>query len=265
MCLGSFNNTVRAEDAQAAFTSTLQSQAAEVFGNDDKVWNQIQSTAAPLFAAGPSQQGFSAAEQNAKNALAITQGANAQRFAAAAAKSGEAGFGGGNALNISGAGANAGADIRAKIAAQTSAQLENIQEQNWETGRENWKTAGEMIEKSPGVFQGANQFDSAIQGGLDRNLQAAKSRDAAGNWWVKPLEGAVGAGLSMIPGAGPVLGAGMKGLTGGGGGGGMMSMFGGGMANVDTTGGSSFGEKIGQFFGDQTGNTPNPNPPNTGN
>ncbi len=232
MCLGSTPKTDRAEADIAAFTATLKSQAATVFGNDDKVFNNIMNNAGPIFNAGPSQQGFSAAELNNRNALAVTQGANMQRFLAAAGKSGLAGYGGGNALNISGAGANAGADMRQKAAAATAAQLSDIQNKNYEAGRENWKTAGEMVERAPSSYNNANMFDTAIQKGQDENLKSAESQDAKGNWWVKPAMAGIGAGLNFVaPGLGTMATGGVgtpdlggmfskvKGMFGGGGGG----------------------------------------------
>ena len=242
MCLGSTPKTDRAEADIAAFTATLKSQAATVFGNDDKVFNNIMNNAGPIFNAGPSQQGFSAAELNNRNALAVTQGANMQRFLAAAGKSGLAGFGGGNALNISGAGANAGADMRQKAAAATAAQLSDIQNKNYEAGRENWKTAGEMVERAPSSYNNANMFDTDIQTGQAENLKSAESQDAKGNWWVKPAMAGIGmAGNMIAPGLGTAAtGGGGKGSGGGG--------IAGGIGNLDSTGGSSFGEQIGNFF-----------------
>src|ERR1017187_10043959 len=144
MCMGTHAAQDRAADAQATFTATLQSQAAHVFGADDTVWNSIQATAAPLFTAGPSQQGFSAAQQNSMNALALTQGANRGRFATASAKAGQAGFGGGNALNPSGVGTNVNASVAEQSAVETSRRLAQIQDENYKQGNQNWQVAGKM-------------------------------------------------------------------------------------------------------------------------
>ena len=43
MCLGSYDNTTRAEDDMSAFTTKLKSQADTLFGNADKTWNQMQT------------------------------------------------------------------------------------------------------------------------------------------------------------------------------------------------------------------------------
>ncbi len=248
MCLGSTPKTDRAEADIAAFTTTLKSQAAQVFGNDDKVWNTIMNNAGPIFSASPSQQGFSAAEQNSRNALAITQGANRERFLTAAAKNVGNGYGGGNGLNISGASSAFGADIRQKQEAFTAAQLSGIQSENYAAGRDNWKTAGEMVERAPSSYNNANMFDTAIQKGQDENLKSAESQDAKGNWWVKPAMAGIGmAGNMIAPGLGTLATGVASGGKGSGGG------IAGGIGNLDSTGGSSFGEQIGNFFSGMAG------------
>src|SRR5208337_731246 len=230
MCLGSTPKTDRAEADIAAFTGKLQSQAAEVFGDDDKVFNTMMNTAGPIFSAGPNQHGFNAAELSSRNALAVTQGANTQRFLAASAK-GMVPAGAGNGLNISGATTNIGLDARAMVAGKTAEQLATNSAEDWSAGRENWTKAGEMVSKAPDAFAHAGQFDAAIQSGQASNLKAAESQDAKSNWWVKPAMAGIGmAGNLVAPGLGTALTGGgspdlggafkkVKGLFGGGGGG----------------------------------------------
>src|ERR1035438_10246116 len=61
-----------AEDAAAAqqtsFTNSMMSQATTIFGADSGVFNAMKDAYSTLLAAGPSQQGFSAAQQNSMNA-----------------------------------------------------------------------------------------------------------------------------------------------------------------------------------------------------
>src|ERR1035438_9009567 len=72
-----------AENAAAAqqsnFTSTMLSQAGQVFGADSSVFNTMKNSYNSTVNAGPSQQGFSAAQQSAMNAQAITTGATETR------------------------------------------------------------------------------------------------------------------------------------------------------------------------------------------
>jgi hypothetical protein len=185
---------------QTSFTNSMLSQATSVFGADSSVFNAMSSAYSNLLAAGPQQQGFSAAELSSMNSQAITNGANQARFIEAGAKSGEAGFGGGNAVNASGVNANENAGIAEKVAAQTDNTLANINQANWAQGNANWKTAGEGLEKSTGAFNNLGEVDSAAQKGLSANMSNAQAADAASNWWVKPVESIAGAGLNVASG-----------------------------------------------------------------
>ena len=207
----SHKNVEAARVDQQAFTASMLSHATTVFGAADKVFNQMQSAYSGILAAGPSQHGYNAAQLGSENAAAITQGANAQRFLGASAKAGVAGFGGGNALNISGAGANAGGAQKAQVAGQTAAQLSKISSADWAQGNENWRTAGEGISKSAGTYaaSGANSFAGSAQKGLNENEAYAKTADAATNAWQSEVSGAIQGGIQgMSKGpAGMVAGA----------------------------------------------------------
>src|ERR1035438_2300135 len=89
-----------AEDAAAAqqtsFTNSMMSQATTIFGADSGVFNAMKGAYSTLLAGRPSQQGFSAAQQNSMNASAITNTANQARFATAGKLGAEAGYHGGN-------------------------------------------------------------------------------------------------------------------------------------------------------------------------
>jgi hypothetical protein len=233
--------TTSATDAavadQTKFTTAMVSQAHEVFGADSGVFNTMKNAYSALLAAGPSQQGFSVAQQNAMNAAAITNGANQARFAQASLAGRQAGAGGGNAPNASGIGAGASTQLAADIAAQTAGSLNQIQQKNWEQGNINWREAGAELGKAPGVFNNMGEFNRAAQTGLDKNMSNATAADAASNWWVKPVEAIGAAGLNMVaPGVGSMAFSAMN-PSGGSSGGGLLSRlknpFGGGGGITD--------------------------------
>ena len=126
---------------QTAFTSQMISEGSQVFGQDSSVFNQLVGAYSPIVKAGPSQEGFSAAESNALNAAAIQNTAAGYRNAAAATKSGVAGFGGGNTLSTSGVGLNANVAVGEAAANQQATQLNQIQQANWSQGHQNWLQA----------------------------------------------------------------------------------------------------------------------------
>jgi hypothetical protein len=189
-----------AANDQSAFTKSMLSQASTVFGADSGVFNSMKNAYSQLLAAGPSQQGFSAAQQSAMNASAITNGANQTRFAEARLGGQQAGAGGGNAPNASGIGAGDRAGVAEKFGEATANSLNEIQQKNYEQGNINWRTAGEELGKAPGVFGNLSGVDASAQTGLDKNMSNATAADAASNWWVKPVEAVAGDALNAASG-----------------------------------------------------------------
>ena len=201
---------------QTAFTSQMISEGSQVFGQDSSVFNQLVGAYSPIVKAGPSQPGFSAAESNALNAAAIQNTAAGYRNAAAATKSGVAGFGGGNTLATSGVGLNANVAVGEAAANQQATQLNQIQQANWSQGHQNWLQATQGLAQAPGTFNNMEGFNKSAQAGLNANMANAQAQDAASNWWVKPLEaGAMFAGSVAAPGLSTAF---SNALNGGGGG-----------------------------------------------
>ena len=205
MC-GTHGAEKAASAQQSNFTDQMMSQASQVFGADNAAFNAVTSSFNNIVAAGASQQGFSAAQQSSMNASAITNIANQTRFlagqqaAAGAVTPGGVGrFGGGQSTGASGVPA-ASASIYQQGAAQEANALNQIQQQNWAQGNSNWRYATQGLESAPSMFNNMGSFDSAAQGGLDRNMANAQAADAASNWWVKPVAGLAGAGLGMVTG-----------------------------------------------------------------
>jgi len=241
-----------AANEQTAFTNSMISQAHQVFGADNGVFNAMKNAYSELLAAGPSQQGFSAAQQSAMNASAITTGANQARFIEARLGGQQAGAGGGNMPNASGIGAGDRAAVAEAVAGQTASELNKIQQENYAQGNKNWQIAGAGLREAPGVFSNLSGVDAAAQTGIDKNMANAQAADAASNWWIKPVTGLVAGGVNMLaPGLGTAMatgGAGSKSPGGGGGG-----LFSNGMANTSSD--STFGENVGNFFNGLGGGT----------
>ena len=200
MC-GTHGAETAAAAQQTAFTSQMIGEGTSVFGQDSSVFNQLVGTYSPIVKAGPSQEGFSAAESNALNAAAIQNTAAGYRNAAAATKSGVAGFGGGNTLATSGVGLNANVAVGEAAANQQATELNKIQQANWSQGNQNWLQATQGLAQAPGVMNNAAMFSERIQSGLDTEMDNAQAQDARSNWWVPMATGAIGnvanTGLSM--------------------------------------------------------------------
>jgi hypothetical protein len=221
MCLGTHGAEQNVANQEAAYTNTMISEGAQIFGQDSSVFNQLVGAYSPIVKAGPSQPGFSAAESNALNAAAIQNTAAGYRNAAAATKSGVAGFGGGNTLSTSGVGLNANVAVGEAAANQQATELNKIQQANWSQGHQNWLQASQGLQATPGTFNNMEGFNKSAQAGLNANMANAQAQDAASNWWVKPVMGLAGDAASMVTG---------------------------GLANLDTTGSSTGGEQASNFF-----------------
>ena len=164
------------QDLAAAQTNLYNTQAADMnalFSQDQALYNEIQSVYGPIFQAGPSQQGFSQAELNTLNSAAAT--GVGQSFAAAnqAVKQNLAAAGGGNIQLPSGALTKAEMGMTTAGAAQLSGEQNQIQQANYQTGRQNFLAATNALMNSGNVFGNAAEFGQvANQGGA-----------AAGNTW----------------------------------------------------------------------------------
>ena len=220
MC-GTSKETKKAAADQSQWTSSMKAEAAQVFGTSSRVVNDLINTAEGIWAAGPSQQGFSAAQQNAMNASAITNSANATRFeagragAAGAMTPGGVGrFGGGQSTGGTGVPA-ATASIYQRGAEMESNALNQIQQQNWAQGNQNWQVAGKTLGSAPSIFDAVTPFNSSAQTGLDRNMANAQAADAASNWWVKPVTSLAMGGLSLATGGLSSLASGSGSFMGG--------------------------------------------------
>lgn len=213
---------------QTAFTNNLLTQAKTVFGDDNGVFNAMKNAYSQLLAAGPSQQGFSAAQKSAMNSAAITNSANQARFINARLGNQQASFGGGGIpVGASGSNATASAEVNEALANQTATALNTIEQADWAQGNKNWLAAGEGLRSAPSVFGNMSGFNAAAQTGLDRNMANAQAKDAASNWWVKPVTGLVTGGLSALTG-------------------GLSNFATSGFGNL--SGDSSLSENVGNFF-----------------
>ena len=215
-----------AENAAAAqqsqFTNSMIAEGTQVFGQDSSVFNTLVGNYSPIVKAGPSQAGYSAAESNALNAAAIQNVAAGYRNVAGATKAGLAGMGGGNTLTTSGAGLNANVAVGEAAANAQAGALNKIQQENWAQGHQNWLQASQGLQNAPNVMNNMTGFNQSAQTGLQQNMANAQAKDAASNWWTKPLTGLVGGAAGMVTG---------------------------GLSNLDTTGSSTGGEQMQNFLG----------------
>lgn len=202
MC-GTSSQTDKAAADQSNWTASMKAEANQVFGADTRVMTDLINTAEGIWKAGPSQQGWSAAQSNAVNSQIVNNAAVSNRnirssvgnsISAIGGRYGTAGVGGSGALAATEAG------IAESVEATKSGQLTAATIQNYEQGNQNWKVAGDTLKAAPGVFNNMDSFNKNAQTGLDQNMANAQAADAASNWWVKPVMGLAGAGLGLATG-----------------------------------------------------------------
>lgn len=170
----------------------LHEQGSLIFGASSHVFNDLMSTFAPTVAAGPSQMGFSAPELANLNSQAITNMGQASRNASQSVKEANAAVGGGNMALPSGADIGRNLSVANSAAAETSRQLGQINEANWQTGRENYDTAVKGMEAAPGVFDPSTSASNATTNSA--NAAAGQQNEIAksANSWQNAVSGVLG-------------------------------------------------------------------------
>ena len=189
-----------AQQTQAT-ANQMVGQATQIFGNDNAVFNQMKSAYQTIINGGPGQQGFSQAELNARTSAAVTADAAAFRNASASVKSGLAGVGGGNQVAAAGAAISPMLDLANKEAAKESGDINQIQQENYATGRENFFKTSELNQQLPSqAFSNVPGVEGATLGAEKQNSEEQQQLNAQAGWWKGPVLGLVNAGLSYASG-----------------------------------------------------------------
>jgi hypothetical protein len=204
---GSTAQQVQDEKTQQTLMNTLADQAKQEFGSSSSVFQDLYNTFAPTVAAGVNQQGFSTPERTALDSGAITNIGQAYRNASTAVKESNAAVGGGNIALPSGAEIGSNTSIAEQAAAQTAGALNQIDETNYEVGRQNYDKAVAGLESAPSVFGTSNQGGSVgVSAGEAASTTANQIAQADNSW-----ESAVIGGLAGV--AGTVATGGMSALA----------------------------------------------------
>ena len=202
MCGASSAQTTTANN-MAANASTVSNEAQQVFGNASSVFKDLTNAYAPIVAAGPDQQGFSAGELAARNSAAITNVGTQYNNAKAAVGNAEAavtGTGGGSALP-SGANIGLNTSIATGAAATEAGELNSIQQEDYAVGRQNFDQAAAGLTAAPNVF-GAST--NAANAGTTAGAAASTAENevtSQNQSWMQAVSGALG-DVSTVAAAG---------------------------------------------------------------
>lgn len=193
LCCGATQGQKDVANQQLSAYQALQQQGQAVFGDSSSLFNDLRNSLAPIVAAGPGQEGFSPAEKSALQSQAITNTGNAYRNAKQAAGEAMAAQGGGNIGDVTG-GSNAAINlgIAESAANQTSNELNQIDQADYATGRQNYENAVQGLGSSTGVF---NPATSAAEAATGSGTAAANTQNEIAqqdNSWVGAVTGALG-------------------------------------------------------------------------
>jgi hypothetical protein len=192
MACGATASQVAIGKSQQALMDQLTDQSKDIFGSSSTVFNDLLNTFAPTVAAGPNQRGFSATEKSSLDSSAITNTGEAYTHASRAAKEAEAAVGGGNTYLPGGADIGINTSVANEGAKQTASALNQIDQADFATGRQNYENAVKGIESAPSVFNPATEGGSAATNSGEAAAKTANDIATQDNSWVTAVTGALG-------------------------------------------------------------------------
>ncbi len=181
--------------AQEATTAKSLSSAFDtIFAGNENILSSIKGALTPVVQQGPSQYGFSAAEDAALRTQATATNAAASQQTTNAVRSAEAARGGGNTYIPSGGEAEIeGALAQTEAQKQADAQL-GITKAGFETGRQNFFQSTTDLAQAPGALENpAIAAGTASEGAAADAMKGQTDIANAQNAWIAPVAGAIGA------------------------------------------------------------------------
>lgn len=192
LCCGASSQQTETYNQQTQLSQQIMQQGQQVFGSASQVFSDLVSSLAPTVAAGPNQEGFSQAEKSALNSQAITNAGVAYKNAKAATGNAIAAQGGGNTSLTSGANLGIQANLASSASQNTADQLNQINLNDYATGRQNYDTAVSDLTNSTNVFNAATNADNSATSALNGQANTANQIASQNNSWVNAVTGALG-------------------------------------------------------------------------
>lgn len=176
---------------QMQFYQTMQQMTQQQYQNQQEIYKPLAAQFQSIFNLGPSQEGFSAAEQQTLNAQAIEGTAENYAAAAKAVNEGIAAEGGGNQFMPSGAADELRQEVAQSAAKQESAEETQIKEANYTQGYNEWKDAQAGLEAIAAGQNPLGYSESATSAGSAAGTTANQIAQA-NNSWINAALGAAG-------------------------------------------------------------------------
>jgi len=210
--------------SEQSFSKILSANYAQNFASQSQILQNLTNQFTPIAEAGPDQQGFGAQELAALSTQA-GEGVAADYAKAQQSLNTVLGSrGGGNEFLPTGAEGQLRATLAQGAASQASQEQLAITRANYAQGRQNWAQATAGLNALAGEYNPnavASQATTATQGAFQDATKVQEMQN-------QKLAGIGGLVASAIPFVGGGISAGLQ--------------------NLDTTGSSSTGEQVGNFF-----------------
>jgi len=192
LACGADSSQKQIEKSQQSFMNQLQGQSQAVFGASNTVFQSLLKTFSPTIQAGPNQEGFSPALLSAMKSQVITGAGTAYKNAKAAVGNAQSAFGGGNTVLPSGAQIGTDLSLAEGAANLTASGLNQLTQEDYAVGRDNYKTAVAGLEQAPGVFNAATSAANAATGAGEAASSTANQIAQQDNSWMSAVSGALG-------------------------------------------------------------------------
>lgn len=209
MCGPSSQQQMLAGQSQS-MASEFQANFRKQFENQSSILASLNNALSPMVAAGPNQHGFSPDELAALNTKIINTGGAAARNAAQATGTALAGRGGGGDSGLeSGVDQQIKATIASKAAGDIANAQNNVQLQDFETGRQNFFNAVSGQKALAGLYDPTAYGSLGLKGNETAFGEATKVQDMKNQ-----KEAAIAGGITSL--ATGALTFGMGAVQGGG-------------------------------------------------
>ena len=186
-------------DEQQQFYKQLNQEYTQVFGQNQAITGALTSAFMPILQAGPGQPGMAAPEEQALRTQATEQIATDYAQAQRATAQQLAARGGGNTLIPSSINANILAANTNQAAAQRASAQNQITQQNYQQGYQNWATAANVLGSTAGLLNPTGYAGQATGAGQAASTSAAQVAQASFAPWGAAM-GALGSVGGMAAG-----------------------------------------------------------------
>jgi hypothetical protein len=189
---GPSSTQLQLQQEQVSFYQQATEESEATFGEQQDLLKQMEAVYDPILAKGPTQPGFSGAEDEALNAQATQGTATAYSQAARAVGEQTAAEGGGNNPLPSGGETQLKEEVAESAAGQEASEKEQILQADYAQGYSEFENAGSSLAVASGELNPAN-YETAATGAGSAAETTAAAINQEENSWEAPVLGAVGA------------------------------------------------------------------------